>query len=100
VGTHGTSAAAITGWRRLAAGYFGVSPARLTWPQAALLAGLMPAPSVYNPIANFAIARSREKHVLGRLVATGRLTQAQADWAYHQRLHLVHGRTARCQEAI
>jgi membrane peptidoglycan carboxypeptidase len=72
-------------------GYFGVTPARLTWPQAALLAGLMQAPSADNPIAHLTVARAREAHVLGRLVATGTLTQAQAARAYRAPMHLVGG---------
>ena len=62
-------------------GYFGVSPARLTWPQAAMLAGLAQAPSAYDPVTHPALARQREAHVLGRLVATGTLSQAQASAA-------------------
>src|SRR5215471_12753879 len=34
-------------------GYFGVTPAGLSWPQAALLAGLVQAPSADNPIAHY-----------------------------------------------
>jgi membrane peptidoglycan carboxypeptidase len=77
-------------------GYFGVTPAGLTWPQAALLAGLMQAPSADNPIAHFTVARAREVHVLGRLVATGTLTQAQAARAYRSPLHLVGGPGTGC----
>ena len=77
-------------------GYFGVTPAGLTWPQAALLAGLMQAPSADNPIAHLTVARAREAHVLGRLVATGTLTQAQAARAYRAPLHLVDGPGAGC----
>jgi membrane peptidoglycan carboxypeptidase len=80
-------------------GYFGVTPARLSWAQAALLAGLVQAPSADSPIGHYAVARAREAHVLGRLVATGALTQAQAARAYGAPLHLVggpaHGCTAR-----
>jgi len=72
-------------------GYFGVTPAGLTWPQAALLAGLVQAPSADSPIGHYTVARSREAHVLGRLVATGRLTAAQAARAYRAPLHLVGG---------
>jgi len=77
-------------------GYFGVTPAGLTWPQAALLAGLMQAPSTDNPIAHLTVARAREAHVLGRLVATGTLTQAQAARAYRAPLHLVGGPGTGC----
>jgi penicillin-binding protein 1A len=77
-------------------GYFGVTPAGLSWPQAALLAGLVQAPTADNPIAHFTVARSREAHVLGRLAATGTLTQAQAARAYHAPLHLVGGPAKGC----
>ena len=62
-------------------GYFGVQPARLSWPQAALLAGLVQGPSVDDPLTHPANARAREVHVIGRLVATGKLTQAQGSAA-------------------
>ena len=77
-------------------GYFGVTPAGLSWPQAAMLAGLVQAPSADNPIAHYAVARAREAHVLGRLTATGKLTQAQASRAYRQPLHLVGGPGTGC----
>jgi membrane peptidoglycan carboxypeptidase len=77
-------------------GYFGVTPARLSWPQAALLAGLMQAPSADNPVAHFPAAKARQAHVLGRLAATGQLTQAQASRAYRQPLHLVGGPGTGC----
>jgi penicillin-binding protein 1A len=62
-------------------GYFGVEPADLSWPQAAMLAGMVQGPSLDDPLTHPANARTREAHVLGRLVATGRLTQAQASAA-------------------
>ena len=77
-------------------GYFGTPSAGLSWPEAAMLAGLVQGPSTDDPILHFARARAREQHVLGRLVATGTLTQAQADTAYSQPLHLVGGTGAGC----
>jgi membrane peptidoglycan carboxypeptidase len=77
-------------------GYFGVTPAGLSWAQAALLAGLVQAPTADNPIAYYTVARAREAHVLGRLVATGRLTAAQAARAYRAPLHLVGGPAQGC----
>jgi membrane peptidoglycan carboxypeptidase len=59
-------------------GYFGVRPAGLSWPEAALLAGLVQGPTADDPVTHPATARAREAHVLGRLVATGILTKAQA----------------------
>ena len=62
--------------------YFGLPPARLSWAQASLLAGLVQAPSEYDPHGHFALARKRQLHVLARLVATGSLTSAQAARVY------------------
>ena len=70
-------------------GYFGVRPAGMTWPQAALMAGIVQAPSSYDPLTDPAAAHAREAHVLGRLVATGVLTKSQASAALRQSLHLV-----------
>ena len=70
-------------------GHFGVLPARLTWPQAAMLAGLVQAPSAYDPLLHPALAREREAHVLGRLTATGLLTRSQAAVALKMPLGLV-----------
>jgi len=62
-------------------GYFGVMPAELSWPQAAMLAGVVNGPSIDDPVTNPVNGRAREAHVIGRLVATGTLTQAEADQA-------------------
>jgi membrane peptidoglycan carboxypeptidase len=62
-------------------GYFGVEPAGLSWPQAAMLAGVVNGPSLDDPVTDPVNGRVREEHVIGRLVATGALTQAQADQA-------------------
>jgi len=80
-------------------GYFAVPPARLTWTQAALLAGLVQAPSAYDPVAHPVLAREREAHVLGRLAATGTLTTAQVTAALAQPLRLVPVRLARAAPA-
>ena len=77
-------------------GYFGVAPAGLSWAQAALLAGLVQAPTADSPIAHYPVARAREAHVLGRLVATGTLTQAQAARAFRTPLRLVGGPAKGC----
>ncbi|HXP19563.1 MAG TPA: biosynthetic peptidoglycan transglycosylase [Streptosporangiaceae bacterium] len=59
-------------------GYFGRPAGRLSWAQAALLAGLVQAPSAYDPLVFPDRARARERHVLARLVATGALSARQA----------------------
>lgn len=66
------------GLQSAAHGYFGTTPDRLTWPQAALLAGLVQAPSLYDPLRDPGLARERRAEVLGRLSAVGDLTPAQA----------------------
>jgi hypothetical protein len=42
------------------------------------------------------VARARQAHVLGRLAATGHLSQAQAASAYRQPLDLAGGRGGTC----
>jgi penicillin-binding protein 1A len=63
---------------RAAEGYFDTTPARLDWAQAAMLAGLLQAPSAYDPLRHPALARQRRGHVLAQLVANHDLTAAQA----------------------
>jgi hypothetical protein len=77
-------------------GYFGTTPARLTLPEAATLAGLVQGPSADDPITHYAQGRAREAHVLGRLVATGKITQARATAAFAQPLHLIGGKGRGC----
>jgi membrane peptidoglycan carboxypeptidase len=62
--------------------YFGAAAAQLSWAQASLLAGLVQAPTQYDPHGHFHLARERQQHVLSRLVATHVLTPAQASDAY------------------
>lgn len=59
-------------------GYFGLPPGRLSWGQAALLAGLPQAPSLLDPLRHLSLARERQGYVLGRLVANGVLSRAKA----------------------
>ncbi|MGH2857201.1 MAG: transglycosylase domain-containing protein [Solirubrobacteraceae bacterium] len=69
-------------------GYFRTAPARLDWGEAAMLAGLLQAPSAYDPVTHLKLARERQRHVLAQLVANGHLTTAQARTVYRQRLPL------------
>jgi membrane peptidoglycan carboxypeptidase len=59
-------------------GFFHKPPRDLTWGEASLLAGLVQAPSLYDPHVHLASAEQRQHHVLGRLVATGLLNREQA----------------------
>jgi penicillin-binding protein 1A len=56
--------------------YFGVAPDSLRWGQAALLAGLVQAPSRYDPHGHLHAALLRRDDVLNRLVAVGALTRS------------------------
>jgi membrane peptidoglycan carboxypeptidase len=67
------------GLARASCGYFGVQPDAMSWPQAALLAGLVQGPTVDDPLEFPGHALAREMHVMGRLVATGALSSAQSD---------------------
>jgi membrane peptidoglycan carboxypeptidase len=72
-------------------GYFDKPPQRLSWGEASLLAGLVQAPSAYDPTVHLAAAEHRQRHVLDRLVAAGTLRPAQAD-AASRRLAVEAGR--------
>ncbi|HET9720237.1 MAG TPA: biosynthetic peptidoglycan transglycosylase [Solirubrobacteraceae bacterium] len=80
-------------WGVLAAarGYFHTAPADLTWGEAAMLAGLLQAPSAYDPVTNYALGRDRQHHVLSQLVVNHYLTRAQADAAFAAGLPLRRG---------
>jgi len=60
-----------------ARGYFGSSPRRLTWTQAAMLAGLLQAPSAYDPVRHPRLARSRRHLVVDQLVDNRYLSPAR-----------------------
>ncbi|HWB38590.1 MAG TPA: transglycosylase domain-containing protein, partial [Rugosimonospora sp.] len=58
--------------------FFGTTPDRLTLAQAALLAGLVQAPSSYDPTVDPDAARDRRDHVLDRMADLGYLSPALA----------------------
>jgi membrane peptidoglycan carboxypeptidase len=82
-------------WGDLAAarGYFHTTPDKLDWAEAALLAGMPQAPSTYDPLEHFAVAKQRQLHVLDRLVVNHDLTRTQANAAYREQLPLTTGAT-------
>jgi membrane peptidoglycan carboxypeptidase len=57
-------------------GYFGRQPDRLTLVQAAMLAGVVNAPTYDDPLVYPRQARTRLVHVIGRMAAVGYLTPA------------------------
>lgn len=72
-GAHGIDGAA----RR----YFAKPASRLTLSEAAMLAGLVKAPSALAPTRNLEGARARAEVVLATMVETGAVTQEMADYA-------------------
>ena len=79
-GAYGADAAA----RR----YFGHGALALTLPEAAMLAGLVRAPSQLAPTRNFGGAKERADLVLQAMVETGAISQAEADKARQEKLTL------------
>jgi len=69
-------------------GYFGRPPADLTLVQAAMLAGVVNAPTYDDPLVYPAQARARLVHVIGRMAAVGYLTTAQKNAALKAPLDL------------
>lgn len=67
------------GLRAAARHYFGKQPEQLSIGEAAMLAGLVKAPSRLAPTNNIEGARERMRVVLGAMVETKTITQAQAD---------------------
>lgn len=59
--------------------YFSKEPKDLTLRESALVAGLLKAPTRYNPARNPTAARARLKVVLGAMVDAGKLSKAKAD---------------------
>ncbi len=74
---------------RASEGYFGKPPARLTLPQAALLAGLPQDPSALDPLTHLQAARRREWEVLLSMVDDDMLSLSAAHRVYRMPLHLV-----------
>lgn len=69
--------------------YFSKRPDELTLPEAALLAGIVQSPSVYDPVNNgLAKASERRDYVLQRMADLKFITQADADAAKNQPIKL------------
>ena len=67
--------------------YFGKPLAGLSAAQAAMLAGLPKAPSLYNPLVNPKRATERQHYILRRMLETGFLTTQQYEAALAEELH-------------
>ena len=68
--------------------YFRKPVSQLTLSEAAMIAGLIPAPSRYEPRGNPALADSKRTLVLGKMAEEGYITPAQRDEAAAQKVWL------------
>ena len=68
--------------------YFGIAPQQLSLAQSALLAGLVAAPSAYDPYHYPSLARSRRAWVLHRMESMGYITKAEEQAAASAPLNL------------
>jgi 1A family penicillin-binding protein len=67
--------------------YFGTTPDKLDLAQAAMLIGVLPAPSVYSPVSgNAEYAKERQTTVLTRMVTNGYITEAEKQSALAEQL--------------
>ena len=69
----------VYGLRAASLHFFYRKPENLRPEQAAMLAGLLQAPSRYNPVKNYPLAEKRWRTVVGAMVAAGYISQAEAD---------------------
>jgi len=76
------------GLRAASEHYFSRAPEKLTVAQAAMLAGLMQAPSRYAPTNNYALAQKRMRVVLRAMAETGVITEQEATSAAPPRLRV------------
>ena len=84
------------GLEQASCGYFGRPASELTVVQGAMLAGVVNAPSMDDPINDPANARARLTHVIDRMVAVGYLTRTQANNALATPLGIVPRDQAGC----
>jgi penicillin-binding protein 1A len=71
--------------------YFGKPLRDLSIAEAAMLAGLPKAPSAYNPINNPKRARSRQLHIIDRMLENAFITEEQARTARQEEVKLKSG---------
>lgn len=68
--------------------YFGKSVSEITLPEAALLAGLIKAPSTYSPYNNLVKAKERQEVVLARMEEEGYIKPSERTAAKNRPIHL------------
>ena len=81
-GTYGVDAAAHR--------YFGKSARAVTLYEAAVIAGLLKAPTRFSPAHDSALAAERTQQVLANMVDAGFITETQAAGAAHEQQELAH----------
>jgi penicillin-binding protein 1A len=69
-------------------GYFNKEMKNVTVAEAALMAGLLVAPGKYSPYNNTEYAKSRQKYVLGRMLANEKITRGQYEAAIKEKLKI------------
>jgi penicillin-binding protein 1A len=83
----------VYGLRAASWHYFGHAPEQLTVPEAAMLAGMVKAPTKLAPTHDLAGARARARLVIAAMVREGAITQARAGGLKPARLRLAPNRT-------
>ena len=78
----------LYGVEAMSMGLFGKHANAVTLAEAAIIAGLVQAPSALSPWSNLDGARRRSDLVLRRMQSAGLITQAQANMARRQRLRI------------
>src|SRR5262245_599963 len=81
----------LYGAEAAARGYFGKSASELTAAEAALLAGLLQAPSAYAPTENLEKARGRRGVVLHAMLETGAISKGEYEQAEREPIVLRDG---------
>ncbi|HVM28810.1 MAG TPA: transglycosylase domain-containing protein, partial [Mycobacteriales bacterium] len=64
----------------------------LALARASLLAGIAPAPSAWNPVKDWNLAKARQRYVLNRMVIDGKITPQEAGVAFERPLAIVQER--------
>ncbi len=64
--------------------YFAKHANELTVAEAALIAGILPATTRFNPYRDYKAARGRQEYVLGRMREDGKITDAEYEEAFYE----------------
>ena len=71
--------------------YFGIPPSQLSLADASLLAGMIEAPTLDDPLSDAPAARDRQAQVLTSMIRDGYITESEAQHAVARRLHVPGG---------